>query len=350
MRVMALLPQHNLSAARAYALRYEKLGVDGLKTSELSHDPFLPLAAVANATDRVELATGIAIAFARSPMVVAMMANDLQSSSNGRFVLGLGSQVKGHNERRFSVPWSAPAPRMREYVASLRAIWRCWEKGEKLNFRGDHYQFDLMTPVFSPNPSGKSMVPVTLAAVGPAMIRLAARIADGVRLHSFCTGKYMRDVLLPELETGWKASGMARENFEVVGGGYVITGPDEETVAQQFKWVRERLAFYGSTRTYLPVWAAHGEQELGLKLHSMSKEGKWGEMAHELSDDHVNLFVAAATHKDLVRSIRERYDGVSDTIYINQIPGVDPEIPADLIEEIKNIPVAFKGFKNRFND
>ena len=350
MRVIALLPQHSLSAAREYALRYEELGVDGLKTSELSHDPFLPLAAVSNATNRVELATGIAIAFARSPMVVAMMANDLQSSSNGRFVLGLGSQVKGHNERRFSVPWSAPAPRMREYISSLRAIWRCWEKGEKLNFHGDHYQFDLMTPVFSPNLSGKSMVPVTLAAVGPAMIRLAARIADGVRLHSFCTGKYMRDILLPELEKGWKASGMARENFEVVGGGYVITGPDEETVARQFEWVRGRLAFYGSTRTYLPVWAAHGEQELGLKLHSMSKEGKWKDMTRELSDDHVNLFVAAATHKDIIRSIRERYDGVSDTIYINQIPGVDPKIPADLLEEIKKIPAVFKGFRNRFND
>ena len=350
MRVIALLPQDNLDVARSSAIRFEDIGVDGLKTSELSHDPFLPLAAVINDTQSIELATGIAIAFARSPMVIAMMSNDLQRSSNGRFVLGLGSQVKGHNERRFSVSWSAPVPRMKEYILALRSIWRCWEKGEELNFHGDHYHFDLMTPVFSPKPAGISMVPITLAAVGPAMIRLAGQIADGVRLHSFCTSKYVRKFLLPELKKGWRANGMARKNFEVVGGGYVITGPDEETVSAQFEWIRERLAFYGSTRTYLPVWAAHGEEDLGLKLHSMSKKGKWKEMAQQLSDDHVRLFVAAATHENIVQAIIERYEGISDTIYINQIPGIDPQIPRDLIGEIKKIPVSFECFRNRFDD
>lgn len=350
MRVMALLPQDDLKAAQAEAARYEALGVDGLKTSELAYDPFLPFAAASTVTERAELATGIAIAFARSPMITAMMANDLQRSSGGRFVLGLGSQVKGHNERRFSVPWSAPAPRMKEYVEALRAIWRCWEKGEKLDFHGEHYRFDLMTPVFSPKPAGLPMIPVTLAAVGAAMIRLAARIADGVRLHSFCSRKYMLETLLPELERGWAESGMAREQFEIVGGGYVITGPDEETVAKQFEWVRERLAFYGSTRTYLPVWAAHGEEELGLKLHGMSKKGQWKEMAKQLSDDHVRLFVAAGTHDEIVDAIKQRYDGVSDTVYVNQVPGVDPQVPAELIEEIKRLPVAFEGFRDRFSD
>lgn len=350
MRAMALLPQDDLKAAQVEAIRYEKLGIDGLKTSELAHDPFLPFAAAATVTERAELATGIAIAFARSPMTVATMANDLQRSSGGRFVLGLGSQVKGHNERRFSVPWSPPAPRLKEYVEALRAIWRCWEKGEKLNFHGDHYRFDLMTPVFSPKPAGMPMIPVTLAAVGAAMIRLAARVADGVRLHSFCTRKYMTETLLPELENGWAKSGMKRQNFEIVGGGYVVTGPDDETVSKQFEWVRERLAFYGSTRTYLPVWEAHGEEELGFKLHDMSKKGQWKEMAKQLSDDHVRLFVAVGKHDEIVDAIKTRYDGVSDTVYVNQVPGIDPQVPADLIDEIKKIPVPFEKFRDRFND
>ena len=350
MRVMALLPQDDLKAAQAEAVRYEKLGIDGLKTSELAHDPFLPFAAATTVTERAELATGIAIAFARSPMNVACMANDLQRSSNGRFVLGLGSQVKGHNERRFSVPWSAPAPRLKEYIESLRAIWRCWEKGDKLDFQGEHYRFDLMTPVFSPEPAGLPMVPVTLAAVGAAMIRLSARVADGVRLHSFCTRKYMINTLLPELKKGWAESGMKRDNFEIVGGGYVITGPDDETVAKQFEWVRERLAFYGSTRTYLPVWAAHGEEDMGLKLHAMSKKGQWKEMAKQLTDDHVRLFVAVGRHDEIMEAIKMRYEGVSDTIYVNQVPGVDPKVPADLIQEMKTMPVAFKEFRNRFEE
>jgi probable F420-dependent oxidoreductase len=348
MRVMAVLPQDDWCNTQELARHYEALGVDGLKTSELAYDPFLPLGAAAMVTERAELSTGIAIAFARSPMIVAMMANDLHRNSGGRFCLGLGSQVKGHNERRFSVPWSPPAPRLKEYIEALRAIWRCWEKGEKLDFHGEHYRFDLMTPVFSPKPAGLPMIPVTLAAVGAAMIRLAARTADGVRLHSFCSRKYMLETLLPELEKGWTDSGMARENFEIVGGGYVITGPDDETVAKQFEWVRERLAFYGSTRTYLPVWAAHGEEDLGLKLHEMSKKGQWKEMAKQLSDDHVRHFAAVGKHDEIVAAIKDRYEGVSDTVYVNQVPGIDPKVPADLIQEIKTMDVPFKGFRNRF--
>jgi probable F420-dependent oxidoreductase len=350
MRVMALIPQDDLRAAQAAAARYEALGVDGLKTSELAYDPFLPLGVAATVTEQVELATGIAIAFARSPMVTACISSDLQRSSGGRFVLGLGSQVKGHNERRFSVPWSPPVPRLKEYVEALRAIWRCWEKGETLDFQGQHYRFDLMTPVFSPKPAGLPMVPVTLAAVGSAMIRLAGRVADGVRLHSFCSRKYMLETLLPELEKGWGERGMTRDQFEIVGGGYVITGPDDETVSKQFEWVRERLAFYGSTRTYLPVWAAHGEEELGLKLHDMSKKGQWKEMAKQLSDDHVRLFCAVGKHDEITNAVKARYADVSDTVYVNQVPGIDPQVPAGLIQDMKDLPVPFKGFRNRFED
>ena len=171
-------------------------------SAEIANDPFVPLAFAAVATQRIELSTGICVAFPRSPMVVAETSWDLHAQSGGRFRLGLGSQVKGHNERRFSVPWSAPVPRLREYVESLRAIWRCWEKQEPLRYEGEHYRFTLMTPEFSPPPSGLPAIPVSIAAVGPDMLKLAGRVCDGVRLHGFATRKYLEEVALPQIEAG----------------------------------------------------------------------------------------------------------------------------------------------------
>ena len=344
MRVMATLPQDDLKDAATAAANFEADGFDGLKTSELKHDPFLPLAVAAINTEHVELATGITIAFARSPMIVANMSYDLHTTSKGRFVLGLGTQVKGHNERRFSVPWTAPAPRLREYIESLRAIWRSWEHGEKLNYEGEHYRFSLMTPVFTPAATGYPLIPITIAAVGPAMLRLAGRHCDGVRLHSFCTRKYMDEAIMPAVNQGLAQSGLKRENFEIVSGGYIITAPDEETVQKGFEWVRERLAFYGSTRTYFPVWEAHDLVDLGLKLHDMSIKGQWRDMAKELSDDVVRLFAAVGTHDVIVGEIEKRYCGVSDTVYTHHVPAIDPQIPPDLLQEIRRLPAAFTGF------
>lgn len=347
MRVVATLPQDNLNDAAAAAVKFEGEGFDGLKTSELSHDPFLPLAVAATQTSKAELATGITIAFARSPMIVANMSYDINSSSGGRFTLGLGTQVKGHNERRFSVPWSAPAPRLKEYIESLRAIWRAWEYGEKLNYEGEHYRFTLMTPVFSPKPTGMPLIPVTIAAVGPGMLRLAGRHCDGVRLHSFCTRKYMDDAIMPAVRDGLAESGLKRENFEVVSGGYILTAPDEDTIRTGFEWIRERIAFYGSTRTYFPVWEAHDLVELGLKLHDMSLKGQWKEMAKEVSDDVVRLFAAVGTHDEIVEEIEKRYCGVSDTVYTHHVPAIDPQIPPDLLQDIKRLPSAFEGFDTK---
>ena len=259
-------------------------------------------------------------------------------------MLGLGTQVKGHNERRFSAPWSAPVPRFREYIEALRAIWRCWEYGDKLNYEGEHYRFTLMTPVFTPPATGKPLIPITIAAVGPAMLRLAGRVCDGVRLHSFCTRKYMDETIMPAVTAGLKRSGLKRENFEVVSGGYVITAPDEETVRKGFEWTRERLAFYGSTRTYFPVWEAHDLVDLGLKLHDMSVKGQWKEMAKELSDDVVGLFAAVGTHDVIAKEIEKRYAGVSDAVFTHHVPAIDPQIPSDLLQDIKRIPSAFKGY------
>jgi probable F420-dependent oxidoreductase len=344
-RISTTLPQDDLNDVPAIARAAEADGYDGLVTSENRNDPFLSLGVAAVSTSRVELCTGIAIAFSRSPMPVANLSWDLQMASRGRFVLGLGSQVRAHNENRFSVPWNAPAPRLKEYVESLRAIWRSWEKGDKLAYRGQHYKFTLMTPNFTPKSGGHPMVPVTLAAVGPAMLRLAGESYDGVRLHPFCTRRYLDEVVMRELRTGMMRSGRAREHFEIAGGGFIATGPDEASVAKVVEWVRYRVAFYGSTPAYWPVLAVHGLDELGQKLNVMSKAGKWDEMAGEISDDVVRLFAAVATHRDLAREIERRFGGASDSVGLSGGYGTRQDIPPDLVQDIRRIPSVFSGHR-----
>lgn len=345
MRVLTILPQDNLRNVAPAAQAIEAAGYDGAMTMENQHEPFMPLAVAATATERVQLLTAIAIAFARSPMVVAEAAHDLQTASGGRFVLGLGTQVKGHNERRFSVPWSPPAPRLREYIESLRAIWRCWEKGEPLAYAGQHYQFTLMTPNFIPPRNGFPPIPVTIAAVGPAMLKLAGRVCDGVRLHPFCTRKYIEAQVLPRLAEGLAESGLPRENFEITGGGYIVTGPDQESLEKTFEWVRYRVAFYGSTRSYFPVWEAHGLEDLGLKLHEMSKRGEWSRMAAEIPDDVARLFAAVGTHDTIVGEIEKRFGGVADALNAALTTEFDPGLTPDLIQDIRRLPTRFSGYR-----
>jgi len=343
-RVTTTLPQDDLAEVPAAARAAEAGGYDGVSTSENRSDPFLALGVAAVTTTRVALHTAIAIAFSRSPMAVANASWDLQVASRGRFVLGLGTQVRAHNEHRFSVPWSAPAPRMREYVESLRAIWRCWEKGEKLEYRGQHYRFTLMTPNFTPRSTGQPMVPVTIAAVGPAMLRLAGEVCDGVRLHGFCTRRYLDEVVLRELRAGWARSGCRREHFEIAGGGFIATGPDEASVATMLEWVRYRVAFYASTPAYWPVLAIHGLEELGRKLNVMSKAGQWDRMAAEIPDDVVRLFAVVGTHKELAREIERRFGGMSDAVAPSGGYGVRQDVPPDVVQDIRRIPCAFRGF------
>jgi probable F420-dependent oxidoreductase len=344
MRVMAYLPAGDWKNVPPSARQAEALGMDGLASSELAHDPFAPLALAAMATEKIELVTAIAVAFPRSPMIVAGQAWDLQANSGGRFHLGLGTQVKGHNERRFSVPWSAPVPRIREYIQSLRAIWRCWETGEKLNFEGEHYRFTLMTPEFSPKPTGLPMVPVSIAAVGPDMLRLAGRLCDGARLHGFCTRRYIENVCLPQIEDGLAKGGRSRANLEVSGGGFIATGRTEDEVREKMDWVRYRVAFYGSTRTYWPVFEQHDLIELGSKLHKLSVEGKWDRMAAEVSDDVVRLFAAVGTYAELPKAIEERYGGAVDAIRLEYLPDGDLGALKEVVQDIQRIPTPFKGF------
>ena len=347
MKVYYTLPRMPLGKAAEMAREAERRGYDGLVTTETNRDPFLPLAVASTVTEKMELVTGVAIAFPRSPMIVAEMGWDLQEQTGGRFVLGLGSQVKGHNERRFSVPWSAPAPRLKEYVESLRAIWQCWaEGGKELAYIGKHYSFTLMTPNFTPPPMGHVGAPVTIAAVGPAMLRVAGEVCDGARLHGFCTRKYYDNVISKEIGTGFeRAGGRARENFEISGGGFIATGPDEEKMRKMYEWVRYRVAFYGSTRTYWPVFEQHDLLDLGEKLHRLSVQQRWDEMAKEVPDDVVDLFCAAGTWENIAGEIEKRFGGMADVVSIQSEMGDDsPMFDPGLIQDIQKIATPFRGF------
>ncbi|HUI17191.1 MAG TPA: TIGR03617 family F420-dependent LLM class oxidoreductase, partial [Alphaproteobacteria bacterium] len=322
MRVALVLPLEDWRRSAAAAEAAEALGVDVVQCNETKHDPFAPLAIAGLATARIALATSVAIAFPRSPMITANQAWDLQRETRGRFVLGLGSQVKGHNERRFSVPWIAPAARMGEYVEALRAIWRSWETGAKLDYQGKHYRFSLMNEEFSPGPNHLPMVPVTIAAVGPLMLKTAARLADGVRLHPFATRKYIEETVGPILAAGLAERGIARANFEVSGGGFVVSGPDRAALAAARERTRYRVAFYASTPAYRPVLEAHGWGELGTQLTAMSKRGAFREMAPLVSDEMLELFMAAGTYDELPAAIERRFGGIVDTVTLDLASGI----------------------------
>ncbi|MBV9816283.1 MAG: TIGR03617 family F420-dependent LLM class oxidoreductase [Alphaproteobacteria bacterium] len=348
MRVFTMLPMRHWREAGPAAAAAEAAGFDAVMTVELGHDVFTPLAFAAVATERVELTPSIAVAFPRSPTVIANQAWDLHTNSNGRFVLGLGSQVRGHNERRFVITWGAPAPRLRDYVRAVRAVWRCWETGGKLDYQGEHYRLTLMTPDFSPEPTGLPMVPVTIAAVGEAMLRVAGEVCDGVRLHPLCSRRYLEEVALPRLEEGMRRSGRSRVNFDVFGGGFVVTGPDLKAIADGMEWARKRVALYASTRTYAPILALHNLEELGAKLHAMSVAGRWNVMPAEVSDDTVRIFAACGTYNELAAVIEARYGGLADAIELNFPVGTPAGLQRELIADIRHTPHRFEGFDTRW--
>lgn len=344
MRVSTTLPVEDWAACGPAARQAEEDGFDCVTTNELRHEPFTPLAFAALATQRVQLATSVAIAFPRSPMIVANHAWDLQRHAQGRFILGLGSQVKAHNERRFSVPWVAPAARMGEYVQALRAIFRCWETGEKLDYRGKYYNFTLMTPEFSPGPQGLPMPRIALAAVGPLMSKTAARVADSVRLHGFATRRYLEEVVRPMLAAERAAAGRSLDDFEITGGGFVVTGPDAASVRAAADKIRYRVAFYGSTPAYRGVFDIHGLSDLGVRLTEMSKRGAWQDMAAQISDDVLDLFVARAPYDGIAEAIERRFGGLVDTVTIDFAPGTDAATRRRVVDEIHRIPMGFRGF------
>jgi probable F420-dependent oxidoreductase len=344
MEVDTPIPLDDWRAIPEAARRAEALGFGGLMAPEIQYDPFIPLAFAATATERVRLGTAVAIAFPRSPMMVANLSYDLARNSRGRFVLGLGTQVKGHNERRFSVRWESPGPRLKEYVESLRAIWRCWEKKEPLSYEGKFYQFTLMTPEFAPPPSGLPPIPVTIAAVQPYMLRLSGEVCDGVRLHGFCTKRYLETVCMPSIDEGLRRAGRERSRFEIWGGGFIATGKDSDEVRRAVEETRYRIAFYGSTRTYSGVLSLHGWDEPAAKLHELSKRGRWDEMAKVVTDEMVETFAAVASHEGLVDALSERFGGLSDRVFLS-FPRATPDgLIRELLTDIRHIPARFSGW------
>jgi probable F420-dependent oxidoreductase len=293
----------------------EAWGLDGFWTHETQHDPFLPLVVAAEHTRRMEVGTAIAVACPRSPMVVAHTAWDLARWSGGRFLLGLGTQVRAHNERRFSVRWDSPGPRLREYVLALRAIWDCWQGGGPLRFEGKFYTHTLMTPFFSPGPIPHPRIPVWLAAVNPYLCRVAGEVADGVHVHPFHTTRYIREVVLPHVEAGAKAEGRRRADVAIGTSAFVVTGRDEAEVATATAPVREQIAFYASTKNYWPVLEVHGWGEVGQRLNRLAAAGRWQEMGPLVTDGMLHEFAVVATHADLAARLTVRYRGLLDRVF-----------------------------------
>ena len=313
----------------------EQVGYDGIWSAETSHDPFLPLMLAAEHTERIRLGTGIAVAFARSPMTVAMTANDIQTASEGRLMLGLGSQIKPHIEKRFSMPWSHPAPRMREFISAIRAIWSSWCDGSRLAFRGQFYRHTLMTPMFDPGPNPFGNPQIFLAAVGERMTEVAGEVADGVLAHGFTTERYLREVTVPALERGLAAGGKVRADVQISYPGMVVTGADEAGFAAAAKAVKTQLAFYGSTPAYRPVLELHGWGDLQTELNTLSKRGAWDQMADLIDDDILGTFAVVGELDGIAAEVLRRFDGLVDRFSFYAPYDMEPERWADVLAGFK---------------
>ena len=294
----------------AEARELELDGYDGAWSAETGHDPLLIVAGAAPATTTLELGTGIVVAFARSPMITATMANDVQLLSRGRLLLGLGSQIKPHIEKNYSMPWSHPAPRMREYILAMRDIWSCWNEGTALNFRGEFYRHTLMSPFFNPGPNPHGAPKVYLAAVGELMTEVAGEVADGLLVRPFSTERYIREVTLPALERGLAKSGRESKDFPISFSGLVATGDTDEQFADATKRVRGQIAFYGSTPAYRGVLELHGWGDLQSELNTLSKTGEWEKMGELIDDDVLHAFSVVAAPNEVGAEVRRRLNDV----------------------------------------
>ena len=292
--------------------KLEAQGYDGVGTAEMNHDPFMPLLLAAEHTEKMEIHTGIAVAFARSPMILANLGHDLNAYSKGRFTMGLGSQIRPHITKRFSMQWGAPAAQMKELILAMRAIWTNWYSGEPLRFEGKYYNHTLMTPAFTPENQEHGAPKVTLAAVGPVMTEVAGEVADGLIIHPFSNEKYIREVTLPAVERGLEKSGRSREDFEISYSPFIISGKDEATFEKEKAAAKNRIAFYGSTPAYKNVLGVHGWGEMQIELNGMSKQGKWQEMGELVSDEMLNTFGIMDEPGKVVAEIKSRFGDIVD--------------------------------------
>jgi probable F420-dependent oxidoreductase len=324
-----------VDAAASAAVQAEEEGYDGWFAFETQIDPFLSCAVAAERTERVELATGIAVAFARNPMTVALQANDVQALCGGRFILGLGSQIKPHITRRYSMPWSKPAARMREFVLAIRAIWHTWATGEPLDFEGEFYTHTLMAPFFDPGPNPHGNPKIMLAAVGPLMTQAAGEVADGVLLHGFSTERYVREATLPALEKGFQKAGRTREGFEITAPAFIVARDTEEEIAEGVAMIKQQIGFYGSTPAYRPVLELHGWGDLGDELKAMTKKGEWDKLGSMIDDEVLNEFAVVGTPEDAIAEVKKRYGDVCTRVTLVVPPERDEARWAELFEELR---------------
>jgi probable F420-dependent oxidoreductase len=335
MKVDGALEATKLLAVPEVAERLETLGYDGTFTFEGPHDPFFPLLLAAEHTERLTLTTAIAIAFARNPMTLAQLAYDLQLASNGRMELGLGTQIQPHITKRFSMPWSQPAARMREMVLAIRAIWASWNDGARLDFRGEFYTHTLMTPMFNPGPSPSGVPRLLVAGVGPRMTEVAGEVADGFMVHPFTTPEFLRTTTLPAIERGLATAGRARGAFEISLPAMVAVADTDAGLARERESFKARIAFYGSTPAYKIVLEAHGWGDLQPELNRMTKTNDWAAMPSLITDEIVDTFVVCARTDELAARLTDRFGGLVDRLSVNPPKGVDPAKWSEVVATIR---------------
>lgn len=324
------LPPVSLKDVPAIAAAVEGMRFDGLWSAETQHDPFLPLALVAEHTSEIRFGTAVAIAFARSPANVAHTAWDLAAASQGRFILGLGTQVKPHIERRFGMTWpDSPVGKLREFVMAVRAFWSAWQKDERLNYRGDYYKLTLMTPFFNPGPISHPEIPIYLAGVNPGMCRLTGEVADGFHVHPLHTERYLREVIRPAIAEGAKRAGRDESKIELSTSTFIVTN------AQQNAFVRSQIAFYASTPSYRRVMSLHGWNDTAEELSSLARQGEWEAMPDLVDDEMLATFAVVEKSDALAGAIKKRYEGLVDRItpYRAFLPGDDDEFWRVLVDD-----------------
>jgi len=313
----ALAPMH-LKDVPAVAEAAEAIGFDCLWTSETQHNPFLPIALIAEHTQKMMAGTAIAVSFARSPADLAYTAWDLAAQSGGRFILGLGTQVRGHIEKRFGMPWpESPVGKLREQIQVMRAFWDCWQNDAKLRFNGEYYKIKLMSPFFNPGPIQHAEIPIYIAGVNTGLARLAGEVCDGFHAHPFNSPRYLREVILPAIEEGLQKAGRAREDLALSVTAFVATTPEEENFA------RAQISFYASTPSYRPVFGLHGWGDVAEKLSEHAARGEWGEMFGLVTDEILETFCLVTDEDSLPVKLKERYEGIADrlTLYTPFTPG-----------------------------
>jgi probable F420-dependent oxidoreductase len=314
----------------------EALGFAGLWTSETKHDSFLPLAVAASSTRALDLGTSIAIAFSRSPMTTAQISWDLQDLSGGRFILGLGTQVKAHIERRFSMPWGRPAARLKDYILALRAIWQSFQTEDSLDYEGEFYQHTLMTPFFNPGPIEHPEIPIYIAGVNTRLARLAGELCDGFHVHPFHTPEYVRQIVKPAIKEGAEKEDRHPEDIKLATSVFVITGKTEEEVEDQREKMRAQTAFYASTPSYRVVLEAHGWEDIGEELGKFAGDKKWDEMPNVITDELLRTFAVEAAPDEVGTALKERYEGLIDRValYVPFVPGEKDEFWRKTIEAV----------------